>query len=141
MILPEPYVHFMCSWAGPAPPLRPNFGRQNRHRLLSTASRCNLGSVFAERRRTPRQPVNRPIILKVEIAARETHHDAQIIDLSPSGVKIRVHVHLEPGDAVEYCALDDPEHPVPCIVKWTGARGSDLEGQVGLQYVNPPQTK
>src|ERR1700693_1865162 len=96
----------------------------------------------AERRRPPRQPAVQPIILKVEIAGREITHPAQIVDMTPDGVKIRVRLDLEPGDAVEYCAPNDPEHPVSCMVKWTGGRGSDLEGQVGLQFINlPPQSK
>ncbi|MGD0694302.1 MAG: PilZ domain-containing protein [Terriglobia bacterium] len=88
-----------------------------------------------DRRVSLREPFSQLITIKVESGSKTSTYQAEIIDASPIGARIRTLAEVEPGDSVEFFSADDPAHPARYLVAWTGRRGSDLEGLVGLRIL------
>jgi hypothetical protein len=107
--------------------------------LIFNPARYSFKGVPDERRSGLREPFSQLISVRVKSHGRSTMHQAEILDVSPYGARIRLSAALEPGDAVEFFSADDPKHPARYLVSWTGQSGSDLEGQVGLRFVSPPK--
>ena len=106
--------------------------------MIFGLNRYSFDGVPIERRSALREPFSQLISIRVKSHGRSTTHQAEILDVSPFGARIKLAAALEPRDAVEIFSADDPTHPVRYLVSWTGQSGSDLEGQVGLRFVSTP---
>ena len=60
--------------------------------------------------------------------------NSSTIDLSGSGVRVRLSGRIEPGQVVELFLSKRPE---PCRVVWTSKDGSDKELIAGLEFLSP----
>ena len=60
--------------------------------------------------------------------------EASTIDLSESGVRIRLCGQIVPGQIVE---LFLSRHPEPCRVVWTSSAGANKELIAGLEFICP----
>jgi hypothetical protein len=60
--------------------------------------------------------------------------DSSTIDLSESGVRIRLCGQIVPGQIVE---LFLSRHPEPCRVVWTSSAGANKELIAGLEFICP----
>ena len=106
--------------------------------MIFGLNQYRFDAVPIERRSALREPFSQLISIRVKSHGRSSIYQAEIIDVSPFGARIKLTADLEPGDAVEIFSADDPKHPARYHVSWTGQRGSDLEGQVGLRFVSAP---
>ena len=106
--------------------------------LIFNCARYIFNAVSEERRNSLREPFSQLISIRVKRGGRSTTHQAEIIDVSPFGARIKLSAELEPGDAVEFFSADDPSHPTRYFVSWSGQSGTDLEGQVGLRFASTP---
>lgn len=91
--------------------------------------------MYDDRRGALREPFSQPVTIRVEHEGETCTLQAQVVDISASGARIRTLAELEPGDPVEFVPADNPEHPARYLVAWTGRQGSDLEGEIGLSVV------
>ena len=96
-----------------------------------------MANVNDDRRGASRQLFHQPITITVDRDGKTSTFQAQIVDVSPAGARIRTLAELEPGDVIEFFAADEPKRPARYLVTWTGRRGSDLEGEVGLRIYAP----
>ncbi|MGA3326108.1 MAG: PilZ domain-containing protein [Terriglobia bacterium] len=60
--------------------------------------------------------------------------DSSTMDLSESGVRIRLCGQIEPGQIVELFLSKNPE---PCRVVWTTPAGANKELVAGLEFICP----
>ena len=60
--------------------------------------------------------------------------DASTIDLSESGVRLRLCGQIEPGQIVDLFLSKRPE---PCRVVWTTSAGANKELIAGLEFICP----
>ena len=60
--------------------------------------------------------------------------DSSTIDLSESGVRIRLSGQIEPGQIVDLFLTKRPE---PCRVVWTSSAGANKELIAGLEFICP----
>jgi len=58
--------------------------------------------------------------------------EASTIDLSESGVRLRLHGEIEPGQIVDVFLS---KHPEPCRVVWTSPGGVGKELIAGLEFI------
>jgi len=58
-----------------------------------------------------------------------------IIDVSPSGFRLRASGRLRRGQVVEVLSDSDPFTSVECRVIWVGKAGSKEQGEAGLQII------
>jgi len=56
-----------------------------------------------------------------------------IIDVSPSGFRLRASGKLRPGQVVEVVSDSDPLTSVECRVIWVGKAGSKEQGEAGCK--------
>ena len=62
--------------------------------------------------------------------------DGVTVDVSELGARIKAGVSLTPGQIVEVVPVNGSD-PVPARVVWVGATASEMEGQAGLEFLNP----
>ena len=62
--------------------------------------------------------------------------DAVTVDVSELGARIQANLALTPGQMVEVVPVNGSE-PVAARVVWVGKPASELEGQAGLEFLNP----
>jgi len=93
--------------------------------------------VSEERRSVLREPFSQPITAKAERDGKTVTFQAEVVDVSSVGARIRSMTRLDPGDTIEFFSADDPAHPARYIVAWAGRKGTDLEGEIGLRIINP----
>ena len=106
--------------------------------LIFNPDRYSFILVSHDRRSALREPFSQLISVRVKSHGKSAIHQAEIIDVSPFGARIKLSADLQPGDSVEFISVDDPKHPAKYLVSWSGQIGSDLEGQVGLRFVSTP---
>ncbi len=58
-----------------------------------------------------------------------------IIDVSPSGFRLRASGRLRRGQVVEVLSDSDPFTSLECRVIWVGKAGSKEQGEAGLQII------
>ncbi len=62
---------------------------------------------------------------------------AHTVDISSQGARIQTGIPLVPGQVLVFVTSEGPEHALRCQVVWTGAIGSDREGEAGLSFLHP----
>jgi hypothetical protein len=62
--------------------------------------------------------------------------DAFTLDVSTQGARIQAGVTLTPGQVVEVVPVNGSD-PVTGRVVWVGEPASELEGQAGLEFLDP----
>ena len=62
--------------------------------------------------------------------------DAVTLDVSEQGARIQASISLTPGQVVEVVPVNGSD-PVTARVVWVGNPASDLEGQAGLEFLDP----
>jgi hypothetical protein len=67
-------------------------------------------------------------------ASPELIEDASTIDLSESGVRLRLHGEIVPGQIVDVFLS---KHPEPCRVVWTSPVAAGKELIAGLEFIYP----
>jgi hypothetical protein len=61
-------------------------------------------------------------------------YEAETIDASDFGLRVRVSVSLTPGQAVEIIPFEGPGYAVLARVVWAGSEESGHEGEAGLEF-------
>jgi PilZ domain len=101
---------------------------------------CNLPPVatFAQpiRRRSERRIAKVAIVVFVERENEREGCDAFTVDVSKEGARIKSGITLTPGEMVEVAPFNGSE-PVTARVVWVGKPASELEGQAGLEFLDP----
>jgi len=72
--------------------------------------------------------------LATDPGSGELIKDSSTIDLSESGVRLRLRGQIVPGQIVE---LFLSKHPESCRVVWTSTAGADKELVAGLEFICP----
>jgi hypothetical protein len=76
------------------------------------------------------------VIMFVETEGSPTRHEAFTLDVSPFGARVQTGISLTPGQVVEVVSSDGAV-PVEGRVVWVGKPASDVEGQAGLEFLDP----
>ncbi len=88
-------------------------------------------------RRSERKPVRIAVILLVEGEGKRVESEACTVDLSQHGLRLEANIPLAQGQIVEVTTSEGPEYAVRGRVIWTGALGSEREGQIGFEFLSP----
>lgn len=88
-------------------------------------------------RRSERRPVKIAVILLVESDGKRVESEACTLDLSQHGLRLQAAIPLAQGQIVDIATSDGPEYAVRGRVIWTGALGSEHEGEVGFEFLSP----
>lgn len=91
-------------------------------------------------RRSDRIPVSIPMTLIVETAGRKVGHPSYMVDVSERGIKLKANVAVAVGQVVEVIPAEGPRHIVRSRVVWVGKAGSEQEGRMGLEFLDPSPT-
>ena len=91
---------------------------------------------YPVRRRSERRIAKIAIVVFVEKEDEREGCDAFTVDVSELGARIQAGISLTPGQMVEVVPVNGSD-PVPARVVWVGATASELEGQAGLEFLNP----
>jgi hypothetical protein len=62
--------------------------------------------------------------------------DAVTLDVSAQGARVQAGIALTPGQVVEVVPTDGSD-PVTGRVVWVGKPASEVEGQAGLEFIDP----
>jgi hypothetical protein len=84
--------------------------------------------------------VSIPVTLIVESGGKRIGHPSYMVDVSERGIKIKANVPVTIGQIVEVVPAEGPRHAVPSRVVWVGKAGSDQEGRLGLEFLDPIPT-
>jgi hypothetical protein len=76
------------------------------------------------------------ILVFVESEREWEGYDAFTLDVSALGARIKAGISLTPGQVVEVVPIDGAD-PVTGRVVWVGKPASELEGQAGLEFLDP----
>jgi len=87
-------------------------------------------------RRSERRIAKIAIVVYVEKENEREGCDAFTVDVSELGARIKAGISLTPGQMVEVVPVNGSD-PVAARVVWVGATASELEGQAGLEFLNP----
>jgi len=87
-------------------------------------------------RRSERRIAKIAIVVFVERDNDREGCDAVTVDVSELGARIQANLALTPGQMVEVVPVNGSE-PVAARVVWVGKPASELEGQAGLEFLNP----
>jgi hypothetical protein len=87
-------------------------------------------------RRSDRRNAKLAIIVFVERETEWQGCDAFTLDVSAQGARIQAGIPLTAGQLVEVVPMNGTG-PVTGRVVWVGKPASDLEGQVGLEFLDP----
>jgi hypothetical protein len=84
--------------------------------------------------------VSIPVTLIVESGGKRIGHPSYMVDVSERGIKIKANVPVTIGQIVEVVPAEGPRHSVRSRVVWVGKAGSDQEGRLGLEFLDPIPT-
>jgi hypothetical protein len=87
-------------------------------------------------RRSLRRIAKIAIVVFVEKDSEREGCDGFTVDVSELGARIQAGIALTPGQMVEVVPVNGSE-PVAARVVWVGKPASELEGQAGLEFLNP----
>jgi hypothetical protein len=87
-------------------------------------------------RRYERKNIKMALIMFVEKEGELEKHDFQTMDLSVHGARIEASASLAPGQVVEVVSVEGSD-PVRARVVWVGKPASEMEGQAGLEFLDP----
>ena len=76
------------------------------------------------------------VIMFVETGGELEKHDALTLDVSEHGARVQAGVSLTPGQVVEVVSTQGND-PVRGRVVWVGKPASEMEGQAGLEFLDP----
>jgi hypothetical protein len=76
------------------------------------------------------------IVVFVENGTEWEGFDTFTLDVSMQGARIQAGVTLTPGQVVEVVPVNGSD-PVTGRVVWVGEPASELEGQAGLEFLDP----
>ncbi len=91
-------------------------------------------------RRYDRVPVSIPVTLIIESEGKRIGHPSYMVDVSERGIKIKANVPVTIGQVVEVVPAEGPRYAVRSRVVWVGKAGSDQEGRLGLEFLDPIPT-
>jgi hypothetical protein len=86
-------------------------------------------------RRSERKIAKIAIVVFVD-HEHEQGSDAYTVDVSRLGARIQSELSLAPGQMVEVVPVNGSE-PVAARVVWVGRPASELQGQAGLEFLDP----
>jgi len=95
------------------------------------------GESYPTARRSKRIPARIPVTLIVQSTGEKVIREVYTCDLSQHGLRIQAHVPLIPGQTVKVIPSEGPRYAVHSRVAWVGPVGSRLEGQAGIEFLNP----
>ena len=87
-------------------------------------------------RRSERKIAKIAIVVFVDHEREQGGSDAYTVDVSALGARIRSGLSLTPGQMVEVVPVNGSE-PVAARVVWVGNPASELQGQAGLEFLDP----
>lgn len=90
-----------------------------------------------EIRRSERKAVRVAVILLSECDGKKVESEARALDLSQHGVRLQADIPLTQGQVVDVTTNEGPDYAVRGRVIWTGAIGSEREGEVGFEFLSP----
>jgi hypothetical protein len=76
------------------------------------------------------------LVVFVEKETGREGYDAITLDVSTLGARIKAGINLTPGQLVEVVPVNGTD-PVTGRVVWVGEPASELEGQAGLEFLDP----
>ncbi len=88
------------------------------------------------RRRSERKVAKIAIVVFVDHEHEQGGNDACTVDVSTLGARIRSELSLTPGQMVEVVPVNGSD-PVVARVVWVGNPASELQGQAGLEFLDP----
>ncbi len=91
-------------------------------------------------RRHDRIPISIPVTLIVESAGKKVGHPSYMVDVSERGIKLKANVAVTIGQIVEVIPTRGPRYAVRGRVVWVGKAGSEQEGRLGLEFLDPIPT-
>ena len=92
--------------------------------------------LIPEGRRSKRTVVKKRASVIVQHGGQHQRIPCLILDSSPDGFRLRGSTRFRRGQVVEVILDEDPMDVLHCSVVWVGKRGSQNEGDVGLQVVS-----
>lgn len=87
-------------------------------------------------RRSERRIAKIAIVVFVDHEREHSGTDACTVDVSTLGARIRSDLALTPGQMVEVVPVNGAES-VAARVVWVGKPASELQGQAGLEFLDP----
>jgi hypothetical protein len=87
-------------------------------------------------RRSDRKLAKIAIVVFAERESEWEGCNAYTLDVSTQGARIEASISLTPGQVVEVIPMNDSE-PVTARVVWVGRPASEVEGQTGLEFLDP----
>ena len=87
-------------------------------------------------RRSERRTAKIAIVVFVDKEHEQGGTDAYTVDVSTLGARIQSDLALTPGQMVEVVPVNGSD-PVAARVVWVGKPASELEGQAGLEFLDP----
>ena len=91
---------------------------------------------YPVRRRSERKTAKIAIVVFAENETEGEGCDAFTVDISELGARIQSGISLTPGQVVEVAPVNGSES-VTARVVWVGQPASELDGQAGLEFLNP----
>ena len=88
------------------------------------------------RRRSERKIAKIAIVVFVDHEHEPGGSDAYTVDVSTLGARIQSELSLTPGQMVEVVPVNGAEY-VAARVVWVGKPASELQGQAGLEFLDP----
>jgi hypothetical protein len=76
------------------------------------------------------------IVVFVERESEREGYDAFTLDVSAQGARIQTDIPLTAGQVVQVVPINGAD-PVTGRVVWVGKPASELEGQAGLEFLDP----
>jgi hypothetical protein len=87
-------------------------------------------------RRSDRKLAKIAIVVFAERESEWEGCNAYTLDVSTQGARIEASISLTPGQVVEVIPMNGSE-PVTARVVWVGRPASEVEGQAGLEFLDP----
>lgn len=87
-------------------------------------------------RRCDRKTTKMAVIMFVETEQKREECEAVALDVSALGARVEAGISLTPGQVVEVIPGDGAD-PVAGRVVWVGKPASEVEGQAGLEFLDP----
>ena len=87
-------------------------------------------------RRFERKAVKMAVIMFVEREGEIERYNPFTLDLSSHGARLQSGISLTPGQVVEVLPAEGND-PVRARVVWVGKPASEVEGQAGLEFLDP----
>ena len=87
-------------------------------------------------RRSNRKTAKMAIVVFAEKESEWEGCNAYTLDVSTEGARIQASISLTPGQVVEVIPINGSE-PVTGRVVWVGQPATEVEGQAGLEFLDP----